>query len=77
MTPESLTHAAKLLGKAGYTVQTLSGMEGSEAAFKQLSAGGGVRLLGVDVESAGAEPLRARYVRRPSLTLDLGVELVF
>jgi hypothetical protein len=42
-----------------------------------LSLGGGARLVGVDRTSAVGEALRARYVRRTSLTLDLGVELVF
>lgn len=42
-----------------------------------ISAGGGARLIGLDVESTADEPLRARYVRRVSLTLDLGLELVF
>lgn len=41
-----------------------------------LSAGVGARFLGLDVES-DAGRLQARYVRRTSLTIDLGVELVF
>lgn len=42
-----------------------------------LSAGGGVRLLSLDVHSAPDAPIRATYVRRPSLTIDLGLALVF
>jgi len=34
-------------------------------------------MIGLDVDSAEGEPLRAHYVRRASLTLDLGVELIF
>ena len=34
-------------------------------------------MIGLDVDSADGEPLRAHYVRRTSLTLDLGVVLVF
>ena len=37
----------------------------------------GDRLIGLDVDSAADQPLRARYVRRVSLTLDLGLEPIF
>ena len=42
-----------------------------------IDLGVGARLVGVDRTSATDEPLRASYVRRTSITLDLGVELVF
>ncbi len=42
-----------------------------------LSLGAGARLVGVDVESAAGDPLEARYVKRASLTIDAGIELVF
>jgi hypothetical protein len=43
----------------------------------EVSTGVGARLVGVDAAGGGDTPLAATYVRRASLTVDLGVGFVF